>query len=115
MACFTVPVATAVAVSAADKALKNKRNPFVARLGWLAAMLFGGGFLLAIEHVWHGEVVPWPPFLTAVEGGPEAVSEMLHEMATRGVAMSIVVVTAWVAMVIAAHVGERRRVAACAS
>ena len=114
MACFTVPVATAVAVTAAGKTLKNRRNPFVARLGWLAAMLFGGGFLLAIEHVWHGEVVPWPPFLTAVEKGPEAVSGMLHEMATRGVAMSVVVVAAWVAMVVAAHVGERRA-AACAS
>ncbi len=35
------------------------------KLMWLANLLWGGALLLAYEHVWHGEVVPWFPFLTA--------------------------------------------------
>ena len=31
--------------------------------------------------------------------GPEAVSEMLHEMATRGVAMTLLVIAVWAGMV----------------
>ena len=99
MACFTVPLTTAVVAHAAKGALPEsaKRNPFVARLGWLGKMMFGGSFLLAIEHVYHGEIIFTPPFLTAVRDGNTA--DMLHEMATRGVAMAVLIGVAWVAMV----------------
>ena len=78
MACFTVPLATAVVASAAKTALpaSAQKNPFVAKLGWLGKMMFGGSFLLAIEHVYHGEIIFTPPFLTAAKEGPEAMSEM---------------------------------------
>ena len=101
MACFTVPLATAVAATAAKSALPEsvRKNPFVAKLGWLGKMMFGGSFLLAIEHVYHGEIIFTPPFLTAVKEGPEATSDMLHEMATRGVAMAVLLGVVWVAMV----------------
>ena len=81
MACFTVPLATAVVTSAAKNALpeSTRKNPFVAKLGWLGKMMFGGSFPLAIEHVYHGEIVFTPPFLTAVKNGETA--DMLHEMA----------------------------------
>ena len=99
MACFTVPLATAVVAGAAKNALPESthRNPFVARLGWLGKMMLGGSFLLAIEHVYHGEIIFTPPFLTAVKNGE--TGEMLHEMATRGVAMTILLVAVWVGMV----------------
>ena len=99
MACFTVPLATAVVASAAKTALpaSAKTNPFVAKLGWLGKMMFGGSFLLAIEHVYHGEIIFTPPFLTAVKNGE--TSDMLHEMATRGVAMAVLLLVVWVAMV----------------
>ena len=61
-------------------------------------MLWGGSALLAFEHVWHGEVTPWFPFLTNAST-PEQASEMLHEMATNGVAMAVLVTLAWIAMV----------------
>ena len=61
-------------------------------------MLWGGSALLAFEHVWHGEVVPFFPFLTAAKD-PEAFSEMLHEMSTVGVSMAVVVTLVWGAMV----------------
>ena len=107
MACFSVPLATAVVAGAAKNALPEsaRRNPFVARLGWLGKLMFGGSFLLAIEHVYHGEIVFTPPFLTAVRDGNTA--EMLHEMATRGVAMAILVSVAWVAMVSVSILRER--------
>ena len=113
MACFTVPLAAAAAAGAArhSKTCRKSRNPFVSRLDWLAKMLLGGSFLLAIEHVWHGEVQFTFPFLTAVEEGPEAVSEMLREMATRGVAMAVATVAAWACMVAAACTGARKAAA----
>ena len=99
MACFTVPLATAAVTGVAKNALPEsaRRNPFVAKLGWLGKMMFGGSFLLAIEHVYHGEIIFTPPFLTAVRDGE--TSGMLHEMATRGVAMTVLIGVVWVAMV----------------
>ena len=92
-------MATAVVAGAVKAALPEtaRKNPFVAKLGWLGRMMFGGSFLLAIEHVYHGEIIFAPPFLTAVKDGETA--GMLHEMATRGVAMAVLLVAAWVAMV----------------
>ena len=107
MACFTVPLTTAVAVHTAKGMLPEsaKKNPFVARLGWLGKMMFGGSFLLAIEHVYHGEIIFTPPFLTAVKDGE--VAGMLHEMATRGVAMAVLLVAVWVGMVAVSTMLER--------
>ena len=107
MACFTVPLATAIAASAVKTALpaSAKKNPFVAKLGWLGKMMFGGSFLLAIEHVYHGEIIFTPPFLTAVRDGETA--GMLHEMATRGVAMAVLLLVVWAAVVVVSTVAER--------
>lgn len=107
MACFTVPLATAVVAGAVQAALPEsaKKNPFAAKLGWLGKLMFGGSFLLAIEHVYHGEIIFAPPFLTAVKEGDTA--GMLHEMATRGVAMAVLLVTAWVGMVLVSTALEK--------
>lgn len=113
MACFTAPLAQALVVTAAKSACKDKvarsRNPFVRRLGWLQKMLFGGSFLLAIEHVWHGEITWRYPFLTAVKEGPEATSEMLHEIATLGISMAVLITVVWVGMVLVSSAVEKRR------
>ena len=111
MACFTVPLATAAVTGVAKNALPEsaRRNPFVAKLGWLGKMMFGGSFLLAIEHVYHGEIIMTPPFLTAAKEGGEALSEMFHEMATRGVAMAVLLVAVWVAMVSVSWALEKSR------
>ena len=107
MACFTVPLATAAVAGVAKGAIPEsaRKNPFIARLGWLSRMMFGGSFLLAIEHVFHGEIIFTPPFLTAVRDGN--TSEMLHEMATRGVAMTVLLVAVWVVMVLVSAASER--------
>ena len=101
MACFTVPLAGAVAAGAAHKALgKGRTNPFIARLPWLVNMALGGSFLLAIEHIYHDEIILTPPFLTAAKEGPEAMSAMFHEMATVGVSMAVLLTVVWVGMVV---------------
>ena len=108
MACFTAPLAGAIVVTAVKsaKSADAPRNPFVRRLGWLQKMLFGGSFLLAIEHVWHGEITWRYPFLTAVRDGNTA--EMLHEIATSGVAMAALITVVWVGMVLVAEARMRR-------
>lgn len=114
MACFIVPAVEAVAVTAAYIAAKKHEQKIVApklsqgneieekdvkltwskRLSWLMALLWGGVLLLAFEHFWHGEVVPFPPFLSAMSS-PEDTAEMLHEMATVGVSMAVTVTAFW--------------------
>ncbi len=126
MACFVVPgteaiVATAVliAVRQHEKKLaapklgngtaveKENKTPFSKKLGWLCSLLWGGVALLAFEHIWHGEVVPFPPFLTAA-ADPVSKAEMLHEMGTSGVAMALLVTLIWLGMVIISTVLENR-------
>ena len=96
MACFTVPLAEGIIISVAKKiAFKKKADSVIKeKLGHLENMLYGGSFLLAIEHIYHGEVVLYPPFLTAMKN-PEDIPEMLHEIATVGVSMAAIVTVVW--------------------
>ncbi len=113
MACFLVPAAEAIVTTVASKAMKKNSVPeaeakitFGSRLNWLNNLLWGGSALLAFEHVWHGEVTPFFPFLTAAAEG-ETV-EMLKEMGTVGVGMAVLVTGVWVGMVLVAKaVGKR--------
>ena len=110
MACFLVSAAEAAAVTALKKAEEKKEAkeekdpeaqkitiPMSEKLRWLSNLLWGGAALLAFEHVWHGEVVPWFPFLTAMND-PADTSEMLHEMSTVGVCMALLITAVWFAM-----------------
>ena len=103
MACFLVPAAEAVVVTAAKKtagskpAEKTHKISFVRKLKWLTNMLWGGSVLLCFEHIWHGEIVPWFPFLTAAEN-PADTAEMLHEMSTIGVTMAVIITAVWCGM-----------------
>ena len=118
MACFVVPAGEAVVTTIAEKVMKKKeketevvevtgRIPFSRKLKWLNHLLWGGSALLAFEHVWHGEVVPWFPFLTAAYH-PEEMAGVLHEMATAGVAMALLVTAVWGVMVAVATAMEKK-------
>ena len=107
MACFVVPVAEAVITTIAEKVIRKNEIKketetggikLSEKLRWLNGMLWGGSALLAFEHIWHGEVTPFFPFLTAASD-PESKAVMLHEMSTSGVAMSVTVTLAWLACV----------------
>ena len=108
MACFLVPLTEAVLTSAVkgiygkvvtkstiSEAEKNlKLESFNSKVSILQKMLYGGSFLLAIEHIYHGEVVFYPPFLTAMNDPADTV-EMLNEMSTVGVSMAVLVTAVW--------------------
>ena len=123
MACFLVPAAEAVVTTIAAKAEEKKEHtadlgenkaqmeevkiPLSRKLHWLTCLLFGGAVLLAFEHVWHGEVVPWFPFLTAA-ADPADAAVMLHEMSTVGVTMAILVTAVWAVMCLVADSFARK-------
>jgi len=126
IACFLVPVAEAIIATVATKIVKSTETkpadlkpagadafesaakiPFSRKLKWLTNMLWGGSALLAFEHVWHGEVVPWFPFLTAASDPAEA-SAMLAEMATVGVAMAVLITAVWCGMLLVTSVMEKK-------
>ncbi|MCH5186215.1 MAG: hypothetical protein J1F64_08855, partial [Oscillospiraceae bacterium] len=93
MACFTVPAAEAIVTTIIKKNIDKNggdKNPFLKRISWLNNMLWGGSALLAFEHVWHGEIIPQFPFLTNAASA-ETATVMLKEIATSGVAMTLLV------------------------
>lgn len=114
MACFLVPAAEAIVVTAAYVAAKKKEQKIQApklsegkdfsaksdkialskKLGWLLSFLWGGVLLLAFEHFWHGEIVAFPPFLSAMSS-PGDTANMLRELSTVGVSMAAVVTAVW--------------------
>lgn len=113
MACFLVSAGEALIVTAAAQVIRHREKkaeealmktsgrqiktnpyPWSRRLMLLAYFLWGGVVLLAFEHVWHGEVVPWFPFLTAMYD-PGDTAEMLHEMGTVGVTMACLITAVW--------------------
>ncbi len=131
MACFMVPAAEAVITTIAAKSMESKeraceshasgnenadlemnaRVPFSKKVKWLNNLLWGGSALLAFEHVWHGEIIPSFPFLSAASD-PAAAAEMLHEMGTVGVTMAALITIVWGGMVAVSSVIEKRALSA---
>ena len=126
MACFLVPATEAIVATVIRKAMEAKgvkpekvklnrdgktetaeKLPFTRKLKWLTNLLWGGSALLAFEHVWHGEVVPWFPFLTAA-ADPADAAEMLHEMSTVGVTMAVLITVVWLGMLAVSGALENR-------
>ena len=112
MACFLVSATVGVGAAVARHIVKHHENKleikkktqlpekfgsdvkWSQKLAYLELTLFSGSFVLALEHILHGEVVPFPPFLTAASN-PADAAEMLTEMGTIGVAMLAILLVAW--------------------
>ena len=124
MACFIVSAAEAIIVTAVEKGIERKEKaeaktssesnvsaqvkiPLSRKLKWLTYMLWGGVILLAFEHIWHGEVVPWFPFLTAM-ADPADAAQLFTEMATVGVVMAALITVVWLIMCKVADVIVKR-------
>ena len=130
MACFLVSVAEAAVVTVIEKVAKKSEEkavvsesaesadrseqvgevthtPLSRKLSWLRNMLLGGSVLLLFEHIWHGEIVPFFPFLTAMSN-PDDMMEMFHEMATVGVCMALLITFVWGIVCFAVSVIEKR-------
>ncbi|MEM3445128.1 MAG: hypothetical protein QXJ27_00910 [Thermoplasmata archaeon] len=94
MACFIVPTAVGFIVLLIA-VLGRKRFSAVwnTRIAGLNLMLWGGALMLAVEHYAHQEIVPYFPFLT------KGMDEVLPEMVTVGVPMTLAIFGAWVLIV----------------
>lgn len=112
MACIAAPATEALVVTAVALVLKAKEKRTVSlnansnlnteketislsrKLMWLSYLLWGGVFLLTFEHIWHGEIVPFFPFLTAA-ADPMSASVMVNEILTVGVSMCLLITAVW--------------------
>lgn len=130
MACFLAPGTEAIVVTAVAQVMIAKEKKAAAGLGggqakaagqageaklsfahklmWLANLLWGGVFLLAYEHLWHGEVVPFFPFLTAMND-PGETQVMLSELASVGGTMCLFLTAVWALMLIASSAVSKRK------
>lgn len=93
MACFIAPMSLGIVTT-----IFRKKFPEKLKIGWLNIMIWGGAIMLAVEHIAHGEIVLYPPFLTAMEN-PADIPIMLQEMATIGGTMTITILFIWIVMV----------------
>ena len=125
MACFVVTTVAAVGVAVARHIVKHnekkiEKNEVVSvnadtlktskKLGILEIALFGGSFILAGEHVLHGEVTFTFPFLTSITEGSDAIKTMLAEMGTIGVGMTALIFVAWgIGLVIRKYLLNRKK------
>ncbi|MBN2454892.1 hypothetical protein JXB11_05105 [Candidatus Woesearchaeota archaeon] len=94
MACFLAPVSLAILTTSF-----RKRFPAKWHISWLNTMIWGGAVALAVEHIAHQEIVPWPPFLTAMSS-PADTMLMLGEMAAVGIPMMLSLIFAWLVIVV---------------
>ena len=114
MACFIVPLTQAIATSAYRKHMERtqavsaqnqktaplsveRQETFLTRnLPALEKMLWGGSLMLIVDHILSGELTWMFPFFTALEseGGG---AQILWEMLTVGVPMSLLVTAVWAA------------------
>ncbi len=105
MACLAAPVATAVVTT-----VLRKKIPARYHIEWLNAMLWGGSIMLLVEHIAHQEIVPFPPFLTAMRS-PQETWVMLKELLTVGGTMTLAIVALWAVMVLIANTVASRSTA----
>ena len=109
MACFLVPTSVGLVTTAL-----GKKFPENWHVGWLNIMIFGGAVGLAVEHYAHGEIAPWFPFLTAM-GSAADTAAMFKEMAAVGIPMTIALIAAWAALVLAYNIVYAARKARAAT
>lgn len=100
MCCFFIPTAEAAVLTLTSVALSKSRNRKVQslrkHLNGLSKLLFGGSLLLALEHVWHGEITFHFPYITAMQT-PEDTEVMIEELWQVGVPMAVLVTVSYIA------------------
>ena len=119
MGCIVAPAAEAAVLTIASKIAEKKeiksegldyecegRIAWSTKLKWLTKLQWGGTALLALEHVWHGEISPVFPFLTAMNN-PADMDVLIREIAVNGVGMAALTTLIWSGMLIYASKAEK--------
>lgn len=122
MACFIVPATEAIVTTIAAHIVRKHEQTSAntesggillsEKLGWLNKLLWGGSALVAFEHIWHGEITPYFPFLTAAADAADRAG-MLREMATSGIAMALLVTAVWSIMVAIVSRMQKKKKSSC--
>ena len=97
MACFIVPMGLGIITTLLARFFPKRLN-----INWLNAMLWGATAMLMVEHVAHGEIIPYPPFLTV------GIMEALPEMLRVGGPMTIVSTSIWALLAAANDIMNRK-------
>jgi len=93
MACFVAPTVAAIITTRF-----RKKVPAKLHIEWLILMLWGGVIMLIVDHLFTGELVPFPPFLTAMQN-PTDIPVMVNEILTVGTTMTVAIFFIWAVMV----------------
>lgn len=101
MACFLAPATAAIITTSISKKIPAKYH-----LEWLNTMLWGGVVMLIAEHIINGEIIMYPPFLTAIQN-PANTPKVIQEIITVGGTMTVAVFFVWIAMVLAVNISPR--------
>lgn len=94
MACFLAPMALAIVTTIVQLITRNSDLAHKLKLSLLNTMLWGGVVILAAEHIFHGEITAWAPYLTAMSS-PADTAVMLSEIATIGGSMTAAISLTW--------------------
>jgi hypothetical protein len=97
MACFSAPASAALITT-----IFRKKIPVKYHIEWFNFLAWGGTAGLLIEHLASGEIVPYPPFLTAM-ANPADMAVMFAEILAIGVPMLLACAGVWAIMVAAAN------------
>ncbi len=100
MACFLAPMALAIVMTIVQLLTRHNDLSHKLKLSAFNAMLWGGVALLAAEHVFHGEITAWAPYLTAMSS-PADIAVMLSEIASIGGSMTAAISLTWMGMLAA--------------
>ncbi|MEM4718113.1 MAG: hypothetical protein QXE81_05075 [Desulfurococcaceae archaeon] len=92
MACFITPLSIGLLIKVIRRFLLKELS---IRFDALETMLIGGSLVLMIEHILNGEIVAYPPFLTAASS-PEYMPILIREITIVGGSMTIAVVATWI-------------------
>jgi hypothetical protein len=97
MACFLAPMTLAIILTVVQLLTRHSDLSHKLKLTSFNAMLWGGVVLLAAEHVFHGEITAFAPYLTAMSS-PADTAVMLSEIATVGGSMTLAIFCTWMGM-----------------
>ncbi|MGD6807293.1 MAG: hypothetical protein ACQCN4_10090 [Candidatus Bathyarchaeia archaeon] len=107
MACFLAPMALAIVMTIIQLLTRHNDLSHKLKLSTLNAMLWGGVVILAAEHVFHGEITAWAPYLTAMSS-PADTAVMLSEIATIGGSMTLAISGTWMGILAVNYLMTKR-------